>query len=139
MLELWEFYDSCRSLGVDIIPFVPCPAPGATMRDGEDYAIFLDFSKIGGIRAMKGVCFHELGHAATGALHKVNSPFETVARSEYRANSYLARRFLTRERLRQAYNDGCRELWQLSEYFDIPEADLQKALDYWASQETMDN
>ncbi len=131
MFELSEFYTQCRGEGVDIIPFAPCPAPGATMRDGEYYAIFLDFTQITGVRLLKGVCCHELGHVATGALHKVNSPYETVERSEYRANRYVAQRFLTRDDFAAAFQAGCRELWELSEYFDLPEADVQKALTYW--------
>ena len=131
MFELSEFYTQCRGEGVDIIPFAPCPAPGATMRDGEYYAIFLDFTQIAGVRLLKGVCCHELGHVATGALHKVNSPYETVERSEYRANRYVAQRFLTRDDFAAAFEAGCRELWELSEYFDLPEADVAKALTYW--------
>ena len=131
MFELSEFYTQCRGEGVDIIPFANCPAPGATMRDGEYYAIFLDFTKITGVRLLKGVCCHELGHVATGALHKVSSPYETVERSEYRANRYVAQRFLTRQDFAAAFEAGCRELWELSEYFDLPEADVQKALTYW--------
>ncbi len=131
MFELSEFYTQCRGEGVDIIPFANCPAPGATMRDGEYYAIFLDFTQITGVRLLKGVCCHELGHVATGALHKVSSPYETVERSEYRANRYVAQRFLTRQDFADAFRSGCRELWELSEYFDLPEADVEKALTYW--------
>ena len=131
MFELSEFYTQCRGEGVDIIPFSPCPAPGATMRDGEYYAIFLDFTQIQGVRLLKGVCSHELGHVATGALHKVSSPYETVERSEYRANRYVAEHFLTDADFRAAFQDGCRELWELSDYFDLPEADVRKALTYW--------
>lgn len=138
MFELSEFYTQCRESGVDIIPFAGCPAPGATIRDGEFYAIFLDFTKIHGIRLLKGVCCHELGHAATGALHKVNSPYETVERSEYRANRYVAQRFLTREDFAQAFCAGCREKWELSDYFDLPEADVEKALTYWRERQGID-
>ncbi len=138
MFELSEFYTQCRETGVDIIPFAPCPAPGATMRDGEYYAIFLDFTKITSIRLMKGVCCHELGHAATGALHKVNSPYETVERSEYRAGRYVAQRFLTREDFSDAFQSGCRELWELADYFDLPQEDVEKALTYWRDRQGVD-
>ncbi len=138
MFELSEFYTQSRRLGVDIIPFAPCPAPGATIRDGEHYAIFLDFTKIASIRLMKGVCCHELGHAATGALHRVNSPYETVERSEYRAGRYVAQHFLTQADFAEAFEAGCRELWELSEYFDLPEADVKKALTYWQERQGVD-
>lgn len=134
MFELSEFYAYCKDKGIDIIPFDGCPSPGATLRYDGLYAIFLDFTKIKSTRLMRGVCFHELGHAATGALHKVNSPFETVERSEYRANRWTAEHFLTADAFREAVAAGCSELWQLAEYFDLPEADVEKALTFWVER-----
>ena len=71
MFELKDFYEYCRRENVAVIPFSGMPAPGATLRDREAYGIFLDFSQISTTRLLRGVCCHELGHAATGALHKV--------------------------------------------------------------------
>ena len=76
MFELSDFYDFCREHDVDIIPFDGCPQPAATVRDDGYYAIFLDFTQIKSTRLLRGICCHEMAHAATGALHKVDSPFE---------------------------------------------------------------
>ena len=134
MFELSQFYAYCKDKGIDIIPYDGCPTPGATIRYEGLYAIFLDFTKIKSTRLMRGVCYHELGHAATGALHKVDSPFETVERSEYRANRWAAEHFLTVDAFREAVSAGCNELWQLAEYFDLPEADVEKALTFWVER-----
>lgn len=134
MFELSQFYDFCRQNRVDVIPYRGVPQPGATIRDGEHYAVFLDFSKIMSTRLLRGVCAHELGHIATGALHKVSSPYELVERSEYRANRYMAERFLTEEAFREAFAAGCRQLWELAEYFDLPEQDVKTALTYWSER-----
>ena len=131
MFELAHFYDYCKVNRVDVIPYNGVPQPGATVRDGQFCAVFLDFTKITSTRLLRGVCCHELGHIATGALHKVDSPYELVERSEYRANRYVAQRFLTRDDFAAAFQAGCRELWELSEYFDLPEADVRAALHYW--------
>lgn len=131
MFELSDFYDYCKSNNVDVIPYDGCPQPGATIRDQGHYAIFLDFSKIQSTRLLRGVCYHELGHAATGTLHKIDSPYELVERNEHRANRWSAEQFLTVEDFRCAFADGCAELWQLSDYFDLPEQDVAKALQYW--------
>ena len=135
MFELSDFYDYCKKHHIDVILYNGCPQPGATIRDADCMAVFLDFSKIQSTRLLRGVCYHELGHAATGALHKVDSPYELVERSEYRANRWAAQHFLTPEAFRAAFQDGCTELWQLAEYFDLPEADVQKALQYWTEQQ----
>ena len=131
MFELSDFYHYCRENQVEIIPFLGSPSPGATIRDQDFYAVFLDFSQIPTTRFLRGVCYHELGHVATGALHKVDSPYELVERSEYRAMRWGASQFLTPERFRAAFHDGCRELWQLAEYFDMPEEVIADAYAYW--------
>ena len=138
MFEISDFYGYCKENKVDIIPFAGIPQPGATIREQEHYAVFLDFTKIKSTRLLRGVCFHELGHTATGALHKIDSPFELVERSEYRANRWSAENYLTAEDFRAAFACGCSELWQLAEYFDLPEADIQSALTYWTERRGID-
>ena len=131
MFELSDFYGYCQKNQIDVIPYCGCPQPGATIRDREQYAIFLDFTQIRSTRLLKGICYHELGHAATGALHKVNSPYELVERSEYRANRWSAEHYLPAKELREAFQNGFTEPWQLAEYFDLPQQDIEKALHYW--------
>ena len=138
MFELSDFYEYCSRNQVDVIPFFGCPQPGATIRDAGQYAVFLDLGKICSTRLLRGVCCHEMGHVATGALHKVSSPYELVERSEYRANRYMAEHFLTEEDFREAFAAGYTEFWQLSEYFDLPEQDVAKALEYWRDAKGVD-
>lgn len=138
MFELSDFYKYCQTNQIDVIPYTGSPQPGATIRDGGYYAVFLDFSKIKSTRLLRGICYHELGHAATGALHKLDSPYELIERNEYRANRWSAEQYLTEEAFREAFSQGYTELWQLSEYFDLPERDIQAALTYWAERKGID-
>lgn len=138
MFEISDFYHYCKTHQVDVIPYDGCPKPGATIRDGGYYAVFLDFTKIKSTRLLRGVCYHELGHVATGALHKVDSPYELVERSEYRANRWAAENYLSKEAFQEAFQAGFTELWQLEEYFDLPEADIREALRYWTDSRGID-
>ena len=138
MFEISDFYHYCKSHQVDVIPYDGCPKPGATIRDEGFYAVFLDFTQIKSTRLLRGICYHELGHVATGALHKVDSPYELVERSEYRANRWAAEQYLTAEAFQEAFSAGCTELWQLEEYFDLPESDIQAALRYWTDSRSID-
>lgn len=138
MFELSHFYNYCKQNNIDLIPYIGMPSQGATIRDGADMAIFLDFSKICTIRQLRGTCLHEQGHTATGALHKVSSPYETVERSEYRANRWAAENYLTIEDFREAFATGYTEPWQLADYFDLPEQDIIKALTYWTERKGID-
>ena len=138
MFEISDFYHYCKQHDVDVIPYDGCPKEGATIRDDGFYAVFLDFTKIKSTRLLRGVCYHELGHVATGALHKVDSPYELAERSEYRANRWAAETFLTEEAFREAFSAGFTELWQLEEYFDLPEGDICVALNYWKNSRSID-
>lgn len=138
VFEIADFYNYCDTHKVDVIPFDHCPQAGATIRDAGYYAVFLDFTQIKSTRLLRGVCCHELAHVATGALHKVDSPYELAERSEYRAIRWAAEQYLTEEAFREAFTAGYTELWQLSEYFDLPEADIQKAMDYWTVSRNID-
>ena len=138
VFEISDFYTYCAAQQVDVIPFDGISHPGATIRDAGYYAVFLDFTKIKSTRLLRGVCCHELGHVATGALHKVDSPYELAERSEYRAIRWTAEQYLTEEAFREAFAAGYTELWQLSEYFDLPEGDIQKAMDYWTVSRNID-
>ncbi len=138
MFEISDFYDYCKRNRVDVIPYRGCPQAGATVRDAGYYAVFLDFGKIQSTRLLRGVCCHELGHIATGALHKVDSPYELVERSEYRAARWTAEHFLTEEAFREAFAAGYTELWQLCEYFDLPEGCIADALTYWRERKGVD-
>ena len=134
MFELSDFYGFCKANQVDVIPFAGCPCPGATVRDGIYMAVFLDFTQIRSTRLLRGVCCHEMGHVATGALHKVDSPYELAERSEYRANRWCAQHYLTQEDFREAFEAGYTEPWQLAEFFDMPERDIRSALTYWTQR-----
>lgn len=138
MFELSDFYDYCEKHDVDIIPYYNAPSEGATIRDGDYYAIFLDIAKIRSTRVLKGVCCHETGHVATGALHKVSSPYELVERSEYRANRWVAQNYLTEQQFREAFAGGYTDPWQLADYFDLPEDVIRTALSYWINSRGVD-
>jgi len=138
VFELSDFYHYCKDHQVDVIPYDGCPQAGATMRDQDFYAVFLDFNQIHSTRLLRGVCYHELGHVATGALHKVDSPYELVERSEYRTTRWGVENYLTEEAFRAAFAEGYTELWQLSDYFDLPERCVQDALTYWKERKGID-
>ena len=134
MFDLANFYQFCENNDVDIIPYLNAPSEGTTIRDEDYYAIFLDITKLRSIKVYNGVCLHEVGHVATGALHKIDSPYETVERSEYRANRWGFENYLKVEEFKEAFAAGYTELWQLSDYFDLPEETIRKALSYWTEQ-----
>jgi hypothetical protein len=85
MFSTSEFYSYCRVHDVDVIPFDRLPAAATTVRYHGAYAVGLNFSRLHTVRQIRTAMLHESGHLHTGALHKVNSPFQLVEQNEYRA------------------------------------------------------
>ena len=46
--------------------------------------------------------------------------------------------YLTEEAFRTAFAEGNTELWQLSDYFDLPESCIADALAYWKERKGID-
>lgn len=131
MFCLSDFYNYCIENDVDVIPFNHLPASAATVRYRGDYSVGLNFEQIRTARQLRTVTMHEVGHLHTGALHKVDSPFQLVEQSEYRADADSFRRYLPVSEIADAMQKGYTEPWQLAEYFDLDEDYIKKALHYW--------
>lgn len=78
MFQLSDFYGYCKQNDVDVMPFAMLPRAACTVRDGQNYAVVLNFKRLHTVRQMRTAMLHESGHLHTGALHKVNSPFQLV-------------------------------------------------------------
>ena len=131
MFQLSDFYGYCKQNDVDVMPFAMLPRAACTVRDGQNYAVVLNFKRLHTVRQMRTAMLHESGHLHTGALHKVNSPFQLVEQNEYRADADAFRRCLPPDEIRMAMRAGYTEPWQLAEYFDLDEDYIKKALRYW--------
>ena len=74
-------------------------------------------------------CFaHEMGHCMTDSFYAGYSPFELRAKHENRANEWAANRLIPFDALCAAVKGGCRELWELAEYFDVSCSFVEKAI-----------
>lgn len=126
-----DFYEYCKKNDVDVIPFNRLPADAATIRYQGYYSVGLNFRRMHTVRQVRTAMMHESGHLHTGALHKVDSPFQLVEQSEYRADADSFGRYLPPGEIRAAIQQGYTEPWQLADYFDLDEAYIKKALHYW--------
>lgn len=79
---------------------------------------------------------HELGHCETGAFYDRNSPLSNRGQCECKAETWAIKKLIPKDELSNAVNCGYRELWELAEYFDVPEKFMRKAIDYY-NQGTM--
>lgn len=76
---------------------------------------------------------HEMGHCETGSFYNQYSPFDIRSRHEQRATKWAIKKLVPKDELIAAVKDGCANRYELSEYFELPEDFIQKALDYYFS------
>ena len=133
MTDLATMYQDADALGVRIYQYPIGFTDAATLEVCGRYAVMVDFGQLRTISAYKGALAHELGHCATGCTHKVSSPYDLVAKHEHKANRWAVEQYLPFQRLQAALAGGLTEPWQLAEYFDLPEAMVRWALEYYTA------
>lgn len=71
---------------------------------------------------------HELGHCATGSFYNLWAARDVRKRHELHADKWAIEKLVPREELEAAVASGCREPWELAEYFGVTEDFLRKAV-----------
>ncbi len=116
------------------VDYFPLPRSGAMSLcfDGSCY-IAIDPWQLKGDADEKVKLCHELGHCVTGSFYSPDNYCDLRGRHEYRANKWAVRQLVPLEDLREAISAGYTEPWELSEYFDVPEAFMRRACEYYRS------
>ena len=53
MFQLSDFYGYCKQNDVDVMPFAMLPRAACTVRDGQNYAVVLNFKRLHTVRQMR--------------------------------------------------------------------------------------
>lgn len=131
MTELSKLYNDLEQRRIKLFTEDIGFTDAASIEMNGEYGIFLDPSCFRTIKTYKECLAHELGHCATGCTHKVSSPLDLVAKHEYKANRWAIEQYVPFEDLQTAFKQGYSEVWQLAEYFDLPESFIKRAVDYY--------
>ena len=128
MEKIISLYNELNRAGVRFYHWNMGEDRAATVEMGGQYGVFMDFGNIrSGAEELVAVA-HEGGHIATGATHKVNSPFDLVEKHEHKADRWAIEKLIPEEELDEAVAAGCTELWQLAEHFAVTEEFMRKAV-----------
>lgn len=123
LTNLYDIADK-NNVDVDYFPFkklISMSAPGM---------IAINTDKLDTVAEEKMHLAHELGHCMTGSFYRVNT-LETRGRMEERANRWAYKTVLPLPELRDALENGITELWELADYFELPQKFIEKALCYY--------
>ena len=95
---------------------------------GDKFFTGIDYSKLSGTASEKEIIAHELGHCMKGAFYNRHSKHDIISRHEYRADKWACENLIPQEEMEEAFRQGYVEVWQLAEYFDVPESLVRKAV-----------
>lgn len=109
----------------------------ASIRINNNTGIFIDYNQLDSTAAEKVILGHELGHCETGALHKINSPYELKERNEYRADRWAVHELIPFEDFERAFKNGHTEVWDLAEHFNVTEDFIRTALQIYKNEGLM--
>lgn len=131
MICLQDIYDDYNRHDISLFPYMSSHIDAATIEIGGQYAVFANFFKFKSIPELKLMLIHELGHCVTGATHKISSDYDLIEQHELKADKYAATKYLPPESLAAAFNAGYTQIWELAEWFDLPEEFISWAVDYY--------
>lgn len=127
---LSKVYSKICELGVILIG-TDNDIKAATIEYQDNYGIFLNYNNFINSADEFRVLSHEYGHCKTGATHKLYSPYQLIEQHEYRANRAAVLEFLPFDKLLDAAENGCTEVWQIAEYLNMPNEFVALAIDVY--------
>lgn len=74
---------------------------------------------------------HELGHCMTGSFYNQYAAVDCRQRHENRADRWAIHHMISESDLQTAVDHGVTEVWELAEYFDLPETFIRKAIHFY--------
>ena len=131
-MTICDLYDFAQQQNIEVLPF-PLPENGSMSLALEDggCVIGMDDSVRDGAIQERVHLGHELGHCATGSFYNIYAPLDCRQRHEIRADKWAILNLIPVDDLDEAVAEGCTEVWELSERFQVTEEFVRKAVCYY--------
>lgn len=128
-MQTAQLYQLAQQENIEVLSY-PLPQNGSmsVMLDGGQCFVGLDPSLRDGSVQERVHLSHELGHCVTGSFYNIYAAVDSRLRHENRADKWAVTTLISIEELDNAIAQGCTEVWELAEYFQVTEAFIRKAL-----------
>lgn len=87
----------------------------------EDENIIVLNNNLKDTKKIKLALLHELGHFFTGTIYHQGMNYLYKNKCEYKALKWIITFLMPKNEIEKAIKKGIIEIWELAEYFDIPE------------------
>ena len=131
-MTVCDLYDFARQQNIEVLSF-PLPKTGSMslMSENGDCVIGMDESVRDGAIRERVHLSHELGHCATGSFYNIYATRDSRQRHENRADKWAVLNLIPVDDLDEAVAEGCTEVWELAERFQVTEDFIRKAVCYY--------
>lgn len=132
MVSVPELYGVASRRNIPVVTY-PLPQTGslAVMYPSGDCVIGMDPGlNDGGVRERIHLA-HELGHCATGSFYNIYAKADTRQRHENKADKWAIEALISVDDLDDAIAAGYTEIWELADFFGVPEDFMRKAVCYY--------
>ena len=129
MIPVPELYAQAAQQNIPVLryPMARCGSMSLMMPDGACYIGMDDRVADGGIQERVHLG-HELGHCVTGSFYNIHAAVDCRRRHENRADKWAIEQLLPVEALDDAIAEGCTEVWELADRFQVTEEFVKKAV-----------
>ena len=131
-MQIQNLYDFAKQQNIEVLNF-PMPENGSmsVMLENGRCFVGLDESIRDGGTLERVHLSHELGHCATGSFYNIHAAVDHRQRHENRANKWAIQALVPVEELDNAIAEGCTEVWELAERFQVTEEFIRKAVCFY--------
>ena len=131
-MQTSSLYDLAEQQNIEVLSF-SLPQNGSMSLMLENGSCFIgmdDSVRDGGIQERVHLS-HELGHCVTGSFYNIYAAVDHRQRHENRANKWAIQALISVEALDDAIAEGCTEVWELAERFQVTEDFIRRAVCFY--------
>lgn len=128
-MQLGNLYDLAEQQNIEVLSY-PLPENGSMsvmLEDGKCF-VGMDNSVLDGGVQERVHLSHELGHCVTGSFYNIYAAIDYRQRHENRANKWAIQTLIPVDDLDDAIAEGCTEVWELAERFQVTEDFMRRAV-----------
>ena len=128
-MQTADLYAFARQQNIEVLPY-PMPENGSmsVMLDSGKCFVGLDDGVRDGSVQERVHLSHELGHCVTGSFYNIYAAVDCRQRHENRADKWAVTTLIPVSDLDDAVADGCTEVWELADRFQVTEEFVRKAV-----------
>lgn len=134
-MNIDQVYEKIQGSGIMVMHFGLPNIKSVSVESNKKYGIFINHEEIENSDEEFIVVTHEYGHCATGSTHPPYSPLDIISKHEYMADRKAVLDFLPVDNIKAAINNGCRSAYEFSEYLDVPEQFVIKAMQHYTAMD----